>query len=120
MQASSQHSSGSFDRGGGDSEASDSGGGSGSESSTEAALASALVRRTPALVLDYVDGGTLSAALLQRDHPLLRSGEGCLQLLREVAAGIAYLHSRGVTHFTLTPRNILLGGHDVLAARVGG
>jgi serine/threonine protein kinase len=41
-------------------------------------------------------------------------------LVRQVAEGMAYLHSRGVVHFLLTPTNILLGGHDRLAARVGG
>lgn len=68
--------------------------------------------RPPALVTEWVGGGTLDTALGQPDHPLLRCATARLQLLLGVAEGMAHLHSQGVVHFNLTSRSVLLPAAD--------
>jgi WD40 repeat protein len=57
-----------------------------------------------ALVLEFVDGGTLAQKLANKPHP---PREVAL-LIERLARAMAYAHSKGVTHRDLKPSNILL------------
>ena len=58
------------------------------------------------LVMDYMPGGTLHQAILDRTV----TGETLAHLFAEVAAGTEFLHAKGVVHRDLKPENILLDG----------
>lgn len=73
----------------------------------------------PALVMEWVGGGSLHAALGRRDT-LLQSGTVVLRVASDVALALAHLHAWGVTHFTLNPSCVLLGGESGPGARVCG
>lgn len=64
-------------------------------------------------VMPYVEGGTLADRLAR--GPRLPLTEA-LDIIRQVAAGLAYAHSLGVVHRDIKPANILLaGGHAWIA-----
>ena len=63
------------------------------------------------VVLEYMDGGTLSAAIPKTNQSQK------LHLLRQMCCGIAYLHEKKVAHLDLKPGNILLN-KDYTVAKV--
>ena len=78
-----------------------------------ATLESGLFQGRPYLVMDFVPGETLSE-LVERERSL--SITRAVELVREVARGIAYAHSQGVLHRDLKPDNVLVDQRG--AARV--
>jgi serine/threonine-protein kinase len=76
-------------------------------------LASDFLRDVPFFTLEYVAGGSLSAALKPRPGERksnLPPVAGALALIRQVAAGVAAAHALGIIHRDIKPGNILLGG----------
>ncbi len=69
---------------------------------------------SPALLLDYAPGGSLSDLVLGRGP--LSVGE-TVTVLTPVAQALAYLHSHGITHSDVSPGNILFmaDGRPLLA-----
>lgn len=69
------------------------------------------VLRPPALVTEYMAGGSLKAALARRADivagPLTR-----LVLALDAAKGLEYLHSKRICHFDVKSGNLLLGYRD--------
>lgn len=63
----------------------------------------------PYLVMDLLRGETLRE-YLDRKAPL--AIEECLEILKAIASGLDYAHSRGVCHFDLTPNNVYLHERD--------
>lgn len=65
-----------------------------------------------ALVMDYCDGGSLRDYLFSlpssRVSPIPK-----IQLASQIAAGLAYIHSKGIVHLDLKPDNILLKQSNV-------
>eukprot|EP00892_Ulva_mutabilis_P000662 jgi/Ulvmu1/10597/UM065_0051.1 len=63
------------------------------------------------LIQEYCAGGTL-ANLVRHGHLLSREGgvrfERVLMLLRDMAAGLAYVHAQDIVHGDLTTANVLL------------
>ena len=55
--------------------------------------------------MPYIEGPTLRERLVRRGPPPLPEA---LQLLREIALGLAYAHARGVVHRDIKPENVLL------------
>src|SRR5262245_43246137 len=60
------------------------------------------------LSMEYIDGEDL-ASLIQRIGYL--SNEKALDIARQLAAGLAAAHDRGVLHRDLKPANIMIDGH---------
>src|SRR2546421_2520182 len=60
------------------------------------------------LSMEYIDGEDL-ASLIKRIGYL--SNEKALQIARQLAAGLAAAHDRGVLHRDLKPANIMIDGH---------
>lgn len=56
------------------------------------------------LVMEYVDGGSLSASLRQRPLPVSQAVDLALQLCE----GLAYIHRHGILHRDLKAHNVLL------------
>lgn len=72
---------------------------------------------TPYLVLQYVDGSTLSQAL-RSNGPF--SNEQVLKLSRDLLAGLDAIHQAGLLHRDIKPSNIMLtSGGDALLADFG-
>ena len=59
----------------------------------------------PCLVLEYLPGGTLEDLIAREEGPL-EDGLS-LSIARDIAAGLAHAHERGVIHRDLKPSNIL-------------
>ena len=55
-------------------------------------------------VAEYVDGGSLMDRL-RSARPSLAEG---IQIVREVACGVAAAHAKGIVHGDLSPRNVLV------------
>src|SRR5207249_7924867 len=77
----------------------------------------------PFMVLEYLGGGTLEERLLPGEpYP----DDEAERLARELAAGLAHAHARGLVHRDLKPANVLFDaeGHAKIAdfgiARMGG
>ncbi len=66
--------------------------------------ASPALPRVPFLVMEYLEGESLDALLKRGRPPLART----LDILGEVAAGLAHAHAHGVIHRDLKPSNIFL------------
>jgi serine/threonine protein kinase len=62
------------------------------------------------IVMDFVEGGNLRDILSIRTK--LDTDEA-LRIMEECAAGLAYAHSRGLTHRDIKPTNILIGTDKV-------
>lgn len=60
----------------------------------------------PCLVSDYMSGGSLKNFLDGNGVSL--SWEDKVRICREMASAVSYMHSRGVVHRDLKPRNVLL------------
>ncbi len=56
------------------------------------------------LVMEYVDG----SSLVDRVRSARPSLNECVQIVREVASGLAAAHAKGIVHGDLVPRNILV------------
>jgi serine/threonine protein kinase len=71
-----------------------------------------LEHRTPYLVYEYVTGGDLTRHLAERHEALGRppNAEEVLELIVQVAEGLAFAHSHGLVHRDLKPANILVEG----------
>ena len=62
---------------------------------------------TPFLSMEYVDGDSL-ASLLRRAGRM--SGERAIEVARQICAGLAAAHAKGVLHRDLKPDNIIIDG----------
>lgn len=61
---------------------------------------------TAFIIMDYLDGETLSGLLRRRDGVLDR--RSALDIVRQIAAAIAAAHERGIVHRDLKPENVML------------
>jgi predicted Ser/Thr protein kinase len=61
--------------------------------------------QTPFLVMEYLDGCTLKQ-LLQRESPLAL--ERSIEILLQLARGMAYVHTQSIVHRDLKPENLML------------
>ena len=67
-------------------------------------------RQEPYLVMDYLDGLPLSAAIKQ-GGPL--SPSGAIGIFSQICSAVSYAHAQGILHRDLKPSNIILGkNHD--------
>ena len=62
----------------------------------------------PALLMEFVDGGTLADVVRAGPLPVRRA----LRLFRGVVAGVAAAHAQGIVHRDLKPSNVLLALPD--------
>lgn len=67
--------------------------------------------RPPAIVTEYMAGGSLKGALA-RKADIVAGALTRLVLALDAAKGLEYLHSKHVVHFDLKPANMLLGYRD--------
>ena len=72
-------------------------------------LGSGKYNRIPYLVTEFVDGQSLRK-VIDESAPL--SVERSIQLVRKIAAGMAYCHENNVIHRDLKPENIFLTAED--------
>ena len=66
------------------------------------------VNGAPALLMEFVDGGTLADVVAAAPLPL----EATLRLFRGVVTGVAAAHDAGIVHRDLKPDNVLLALPD--------
>jgi serine/threonine protein kinase len=67
------------------------------------------------LSMEYIDGEDLSSLLKRIGH---LTNEKALDIARQLAAGLAAAHERGVLHRDLKPANIMLDGHGRVRIRL--
>jgi serine/threonine-protein kinase len=60
------------------------------------------------LSMEYVDGEDLASLLRRIGH---LPGDKALQIARQLCAGVAAAHEKGVLHRDLKPQNVMLDGH---------
>lgn len=70
------------------------------------------------LVLELLAGGDLRNMLKRAEHPLPEAQ--CRQIIGDICAGMAFLHSKATVHGDLKSANILLDGHGRAKACPGG
>jgi serine/threonine protein kinase len=58
------------------------------------------------LVMEYAEGKSLRAVLNERKR---LSGEEALDIARQIARALVYMHAQGVVHRDLKPENVLIG-----------
>jgi len=58
-------------------------------------------------VMEYIEGETLSDLLARKDPWI---DEHRIEIISQIIDGVAYLHSKGVLHRDICPRNIMLTG----------
>jgi len=63
----------------------------------------------PAMICPWVDNGTLTSFLELRQDML--SSQDKFSLLKDIALGLQYLHSKSIVHGDLTGSNVLVGGN---------
>lgn len=74
----------------------------------------------PYLVMEYLDGITLHAALVERrQQGRVFSPSEALNLLRPLANALDYAHSRSIVHRDLKPENIILTSHGPVITDFG-
>ena len=66
-------------------------------------------RLVPYEIIEYIDGHSLRKLIQNRD-PLIAAHS--LQILREAAAGLAYVHGKGVIHLDVKAENYLVAVRD--------
>ena len=59
----------------------------------------------PYLVMDFIDGKTLQDILDEEDS---MGVEYCLDVMRQVMAGLAHIHENGIVHRDLKPSNVMI------------
>ncbi len=59
------------------------------------------------VVMEFLPGGTL-ASLLQARSPAVEGRK--IEIMRQAARGLEYVHSRGIVHRDISPRNVMLDG----------
>jgi serine/threonine protein kinase len=70
-------------------------------------------KNTPYLVMDYLDGESLSTFLKQGPLPAIR----VLELTKQICAGLSHAHANGLVHRDLKPSNIIIEKDESGAAR---
>ena len=70
------------------------------------------------LVMEYVPGGELYEKLLERGYQKYPERE-VQSIMRQVLAGVAYIHAREITHFDLKPENLLLSADMPMTVKIG-
>lgn len=56
------------------------------------------------IVLEYIDGGSLASRISGKPFPI----ENALEIIRQVASALDYIHGHGIVHRDIKPSNILL------------
>ncbi|CAM9322184.1 unnamed protein product, partial [Ectocarpus sp. 8 AP-2014] len=67
------------------------------------------------LVMEFLAGGDLRSMLKRAEHPLPEAQ--CRQIMGDICAGMAFLHSKATVHGDLKSANILLDGRG--RAKIG-
>ena len=70
------------------------------------------------LVMEYVPGGELYEKLLERSYQKYPERE-VQSIMRQVLAGVAYMHAREIAHFDLKPENLLLSADMPMTVKIG-
>ncbi len=76
---------------------------------------------TPFLVYEYVPGGDLTTLLTNMKQQTGRglAPEEVLNLMKQLAEGLAFAHERGLVHRDLKPANVLVSGDTLKLADFG-
>jgi serine/threonine protein kinase len=62
------------------------------------------------IVMEFLAGGNL-ATLLQAGSPVVQGKK--MEIMRQAARGLEYVHSRGIIHRDVCPRNVMLSAYGV-------